>query len=167
LFDLFSTALRDPTGQAGGFLSFFQDALQSSLEPQFEAFDRRDAAAQGNVASRFGGNASSEETRVRGLGAEAFQRNISRQASQLGPQALSASFQNTGLLGNAFGQAAGIESQLLQQILQALGLTKPDDGGGFNVGQALGTVGGGIIGAIAGGPPGATAGAGVGGSAFA
>lgn len=165
LFSLFSSALFDPVGGAGKFLGFFERAMQASLQPQFEEFDRRQDKTGANVARRFGGNASSVEVTALNLGSDRFQDFVSRQAAQLGPQALQAQFTQTAQLGNASNAASSQEATMLQMLLQALGL-QGDDSGGFNFGQALGALGGAGVGFLAGGPPGAAAGASVGASAF-
>jgi hypothetical protein len=111
---------RNPTQAAQGYLPFFQNAIAASAQPMLRQAGQDRMRLSANVASRFGGNVSSEEFRQTNQFDDYVARAISEQAAQAGPAALAAASQNAYGATAAYGQMAGQEGQLRSQILAAI-----------------------------------------------
>ncbi|MDH3497238.1 MAG: hypothetical protein OER21_10765 [Gemmatimonadota bacterium] len=155
-------ALQNPTGQAQQFLPFFQQAAQGAAAPALRDFEKLLAGSQANIASRFGGNVSSEELRVVRNTSDDFTRNLTEALARVGPAAVGAGFQQTEALGAARRMMGSEELDIARLLLEAIQSQKS---GGFPLGKLLGTIGGGVAGTLIPGV-GTAAGAGIGGSIF-
>lgn len=157
-------ALLDPTGTAGMFRSYYQDAANAFTSQAMREFGNQSDAIGANVASRFGGNVSGEEARQRNVFQDQFSRNLGETLADMAPEAAQMGMQYTNQLQQAAGSATG-EADILRQLLMQgiLGTKRKKKGGGLL--GALGTAIGGVGGFLAGGPAGAAAGASIGGNA--
>jgi len=156
LTDLLLARLRDPTGSARKFQSFLGDSTRAAAAPILRQFGRQQDVSVARTASRFGGNASTEENRVRRNLSDDTSRNLSEVvAGQAATAAgLGAAADQRTLQGQ--GQVAGQQLSLQQLILQAILGQKQK---GSLLGKILGAAAGGVSGFALGGPPGAAAGA--------
>lgn len=137
----YDSALADPRGQAGLFQSFYGDAANALAAPAMRDFRNTLAEVQGNTAARFGGNASSEESRNIYNTSDLFSRNLAEQIAGLAPQAVNAGMNYTSQLGQAAGNAADERDRLSQMILSGIG--------GYGAAKKKTNLGG-ILGGIAG-----------------
>lgn len=159
----YDAALSDPTAQANKFTDFFKHAAESYAAQANRDFGQTLARTQANTAARFGGNASSEESRNVYNTSDLFARNLTENLSKLAPEAASMGLQYTSQLGQAAGQAQGEYDDLSRLILSGIGMfpqPKPKGNSllGGITGAALGYLKGGPVGAVAGGVRGATSG---------
>ncbi|KPK09553.1 MAG: hypothetical protein AMS20_00070 [Gemmatimonas sp. SG8_28] len=130
---------QNPTQAAQGFLPYFQNAISASAAPMLRQAGQDRMRLSANVASRFGGNVSSEEFRQTNQFDDYVARAISEQAAQAGPAALAAASQNAYGATAAYGQFAGQEAQLRNQILASIaGQTKDPNFFGQLLGTAVG-----------------------------
>jgi len=150
-------SFRDPTGGANSFLPFFQSAAEGAAAPAMRDFQNVVGTRAANVASRFGGNASTEEQRVVQRTGDDFSRNLTEALARIGPQAIGAAQNRTGQLIGAQGQAGNQQADFLQMLLGAAGNQKEK---GNIWGKLLGTAGG-VAGSFL-GPMGTAAGASLG-----
>lgn len=145
----------DPSGGASGFQDYYTKAAQAAVAPSERAFNDSIGGVSASIARRFGGNASTEESRVVRGTADDFSRNLTEALARVGPQAVQAG-QNRGsqlLSGrNVYGSEGSDISQLILAHLQKQKGNSP-------WGKILGTAAGGVGGFFLGGPPGAIAGA--------
>lgn len=138
--DLYDQSLADPIATAGKFEKGFGDAAAAWAAPQQREFANTITGVAGNVAARFGGNASSEEQRQVGKASDDFTRNLSEQIAQLAPQAFQAGQQYTDALGGASRDANERSDRIRQMILEGvLGIHDKQKTNVF--GQALGAAG--------------------------
>ncbi len=113
LYDLYGSALADPTGQTAKYQGAFDTAAQGMAAPAMRDFTQQLASVQGNTAARFGGNASTEENRGVYNTSDLFSRNLSEALARLAPQAVTAGQNATGELGTAARGATGELDQAL------------------------------------------------------
>ncbi len=151
LSGLYDNALANPTGTADLFGKYFQQAAQGYAAPLMRDFTGALSGVAGNVARRFGGNASSEENRAAGRASDLFSRNLSESLAQLAPQQAQAGMEYTGLLGQGQQAAAGQSDILKELLLGSLGQTQ-GQGQGLNIGSILGSIGGTALGSLVGQP---------------
>lgn len=109
--------LMDPTGGAGAYLPFFQEAAQGAAAPALRDFQNIVGRQAANVASRFGGAASTEEQRVVTRTSDDFSRNLTEALARIGPQAVTAAQGRGAQLLSARGQGIDLQQMLLQAIL--------------------------------------------------
>lgn len=146
LTDLYDQNLANPTGAADQFSGYFQKAAEGFAAPALRDFRDSVQGVAGNVASRFGGNASSEEQRQVGQASDSFSRNLTESLSRLAPEALQAGQQYTQMLGDASGGAQDRADRIRQMILEGvLGIRDKPKSNTF--GQIVGT-GLGVAGAL-------------------
>lgn len=158
----YDAALANPTGTADLFSKYYQSAANALAAPAMRDFTNTLSGVTGNVAARFGGNASSEESRQAYNTADLFSRNLSESIAGLAPQAAAAGMAYTNMLGQATQQYASNRDRLASLILGGLTYQPAKQPG---AGSAIGGALGGIAGAVLGGPAGAAAGVGIGSSA--
>lgn len=145
----YDTALSDPNKTAGLFSSFYNTAAQGIAAPAMRDFRNTLSNVQANTAARFGGNASSEESRNIYNTSDLFSRNLSESLARLAPEAVGQGLQYTSQLGEAAGQSAGERDRLNSLILQGVGMYgQPKKKG--NIGGLLGGIAGSILGPIGG-----------------
>lgn len=143
LDDLYKKALKNPAAPGQAYQGFFNEAAQGYAAPAMRDFAKTLSGVQANTAARFGGNASTEESRQEYNTSDLFSRNLSEALARLAPQAAQLGLQYTRELGQ------GKRSQK-----------------GPPWAKLLGTLGGGALGFAAGGPAGALKGATTGGAIF-
>ena len=140
--------LNDPTAAGKQYQGFFETAARGIADPAMRDFNREVSGVQASTAARFGGNASSEESRQVYNTSDLFTRNLTEALARLAPQAAQLG-QN---LGNQYQTAASgavsEQDQLANMILQGIQANKKKP---FDWGKLLGDVGGAAAGAIAGG----------------
>lgn len=152
----YDAALADPAAQGQKFSDFFRTAADAYGAQANRDFGNTLARTQASTAARFGGNASSEESRNVYNTSDLFARNLTEQLAGYAPQAAQMGLNYTGMLGNAAGQAQGEMDDLSRMILAGIGMFPQKEKKGGDIFGAL--VGGGI-GYLTGGPAGAAAGA--------
>lgn len=114
--------LADPTKAIGMFRGLYDEYARGFAAPQQRDFLNNVRGVAGNVASRFGGNASSEEQRVVGRASDDFSRNLTESLSRLAPEAASQGMQYGNQLVGA-GQGARSEQDRLEaQIAQIISM---------------------------------------------
>lgn len=118
-------ALLDPTGTADRFGSYFQTAAQGIAAPALRDFANTLSNVQGSTAARFGGNASTEETRNGFNASDLFSRNLSEALARLAPQQAQMGLDYAGQLQGSAAGAAGEEDRLRGDIIQLVGTQKP------------------------------------------
>lgn len=139
----YDAALNDPTGTADLFGKYFRTAAEGISAPAMRDFNSQLGAVRGNVASRFGGNASSEELRNVYNTSDLFSRNLSEALARLAPQQVQAGQSYTQMLGQRSQQDVSDYDRLNQLILQGIGMFGQGKKRGANlpgglIGSALG-----------------------------
>lgn len=118
----YDAALADPTGTADQFGKYFQEAAAGFAAPAMRDFTNNVSRVQANTASRFGGNASTAESKDVYNTSDLFSRNLSEAIARLAPQAAGMGLQYTGMLGSAANQATGDRDNLSSLELQGIGM---------------------------------------------
>jgi hypothetical protein len=108
--------LADPTKAIGMFRGLYDEYARGFAAPQQRDFLNNVRGVAGNVAARFGGNASSEEQRVVGRASDDFSRNLTESLSRTAVDAGQAGMQYGNQLVGA-GQAARSEQDRLEALL--------------------------------------------------
>lgn len=134
----FDAALADPTGQADLFRDYFDSAARGIAAPAMRDFGNTLATVQANTASRFGGNASSAESKNLYNTGDLFSRNLSEALARLAPQAAGMGLQYTGMLGGAADAATAERDRLSSLILQGVSLYPQKEKKGNVLGSLLG-----------------------------
>lgn len=147
LADRYDTGLGDIEGTVGRFSDMYQKYGRAIADPAMRDFDQTLARTGANVASRFGGNVSSEELRQGYNTSDLFTRNLGEALARLGGEQVNAGLAYTGQLGQAAEGAATERDRLRQTILQGISMGrqyKPKK----NVGDYVGAIAGGAASAI-------------------
>src|SRR3990172_4377404 len=137
--------LDDPTAAGRQFQDFFGEAARGISDPAMRDFSQQLAGVQGSTAARFGGNASSEESRNVYNTSDLFSRNLSDDLARLAPQAAGMGMEYGNQLGAAAHGAVNEQDQLSQMILAGIVGNKKK---GFDWGKLLGQLGGAAIGTL-------------------
>ncbi len=137
----YETALYDPEGTTARFADIYGVAGRAIADPAMRDFDQSMARTGANVASRFGGNVSSEELRAGYNSGDLFTRNLSEALARLGGEQVAAGQNWVGQMGGAAAQSADERDRLRALILQGISYGKPR---GKNVGEVIGGAIGGI-----------------------
>ena len=135
-------ALGSPTIAAESYLPFYQRAAEGAAAPALRDFEKTVSGVQGNIASRFGGNVSTEETRgVRNV-SDDFSRNLTEALARVGPQAVTAGQRHTQQLAGTRGML-GQEELDFYSLLQNAIMGQKDEGSiwGKMLGKGLGLAG--------------------------
>lgn len=118
----YEDALYDPEGTANRYADIYRKAGEAIAAPAMRDFNQTLARTGANVASRFGGNVSSEELRQGYNTSDLFSRNLGEALARLGGEQVQAGQQWTGQMGDAASQGAAERDRLEQAILQGLGM---------------------------------------------
>lgn len=143
----YDDALATPEVQARRFRDIYQEAATAMAAPGQRRFQQDLNSNLGNVASRFGGNASTEELRGAYGISDVFARAMAEQMAQLGVQGANAGMQHTAQLGDRANSAGnGVDNS--SQLLGLWADKTKKKGGGFGgfIGTALGAGAGALIG---------------------
>lgn len=141
----YDTALDNPTETLGIFRDFYKDTADAYSAQAGRDFQQNIGTVAGNIARRFGGNASSYEQDQVNQAGDIFSRNLTEVLAGLAPQAASQGLAYTGMLGQRADSAIGQQDDITEQILRALGLQREAEkskGGGLGgfLGNVLGNV---------------------------
>lgn len=115
-----SKYFNDPTSGANDYLPFFQKAAGAASAPALRDFTQTQTTLGANIASRFGGNASSEESRQLTNSGDLFSRNLTEALARIGPQAITAGQTRGSQLLSARGQAGGEQQDFMQMLMEML-----------------------------------------------
>jgi hypothetical protein len=139
LYDLYGSALADPAAAGHKFQGFFDEAARGITAPAMRDFTNTLSGVQANTAARFGGNASSEESRQTYNTSDLFSRNLAEALARLAPQAAQLGQNYTSELG---GAARGATSEL-DDLLRGFDPTKLKRGNALAkiLGTGLGVAG--------------------------
>lgn len=139
--DLYDQSLADPIGTADKFKQGFSDYATAWAAPQQREFRDTISGVAGNVAARFGGNASSEEQRQVNAAGDRFSGNLTEGIARLAPEAFQAGAQYTQALGGASEDANARSDRIRALIMEGvLGIRDKQKTNVF--GQIVGAVGG-------------------------
>lgn len=125
LYSDISGRANDPTRVAQDFLPFFQqgaaDTARGVAAPAQRDFARTLQTQAASVASRWGGNASSEESRIIGTAGDDFSRNLTEALARLSSSAVSGAAQ-------AGSQSYADQDRLRSLLLEAMSQKKQKPG---------------------------------------
>lgn len=144
----------DPSGGAGMYQDIYAKAANAAAAPAQRDFGNSIQTAAASIGRRWGGNASSEESRVVGNASDMFSRNLTDALARVGPQAVQAGQARGSQLMSASNSYAtrGLDiAQLIQSALQKQSKNP--------WAKLLGTAAGGVGGFLLDGPKGAMTGA--------
>ena len=143
----YETALYDPEGTTARFADIYGAAGRAIADPAMRDFDQSMARTGANVASRFGGNVSSEELRAGYNSGDLFTRNLSEALARLGGEQVAAGQNWVGQMGGAAAQSADERDRLRTMILQGLsqGRERKQKPGVLDYVSAIGGAAGAII----------------------
>ena len=133
----------DPTFRPRMFQGFYEQAGQAIAAPALRDFSQQQAGIMGNIAQRFGGNASSEEARAQTNAADLFSRNLTEALARLAPQAAQTGLESERTLYGQQNAVTAQEDETRRQILAAMGLLgkKPKKKSALStLGDVVGTV---------------------------
>lgn len=121
---MFDQAIGDPEGTIARFGDIYRTAAEGIAAPALDDFRRQIGTVAGNVASRFGGNASTIETGAVNNAGRTFSQGLTDALARLAPQQAAQGLQYTGMLGNAAGQAEHGYDTSLDMLFRALGIQR-------------------------------------------
>jgi len=124
---MYDQALSDPTGTADLFGKYFDQRAQALTAEATRNYGQQIGGVTANVASRFGGNASSYEQAAAERYTDMAHRNLTESLAALAPQQVAAGQAYTGQLGQAAGQAEGSYENALQILLASLGMQRQNE----------------------------------------
>lgn len=121
---IYDAALADPTGTADMFGKYFDQRAQALTAGATRDYGRQIGGVTANIASRFGGNASSYEQTGANRFTEESNRSLQEVLAGLAPQQVAAGAAYTGQLGDAANAAEGNYSDAVQILLASLGFQR-------------------------------------------